>query len=368
MIRRLALLLLPACGPGPTDAPVAFPPADFEVPGGFWSYTGPPRLLVTEADAVFEVGTYGVVDLDAEAWIREGDHAHGDAVPGCAGDWLLVINRMNADNLQFVDPHDGATVAQWSTGNGTNPQAAVFWGDEAWVSLYEEDHLLVARWHDGAVRHRLDLSPWADADGVPEAGHLFVHGGLIWVSLERMDREGDWVPAGGSRLLAVDPAAREVVAEVVLPLENPTGGWTVEGDLAWSVAAGALREGTSLALDGGLVRVDLPRAAAEAVAPHEADVGRDLRAGRVQGDQAWFSTYDEALVNHLERWDLATGTRVQEVAEGFFTGWAAGPEGDLWIADHAGTLDRRSWWDGAILATLPTALYPSGVAACIPEE
>ena len=360
-------LLLAACGSGPGDTgPPAFP-GDFVPPEGFWTWEGPDRLLATEVDPTWQAGVYGVADPAAGGWIAEGDPVHTDAVAGCAGAWLLVINRKGADNLQFVDPETGLTVAQWSTGEGSNPQAAVFHGGEAWIPLYEEPSLLVAAWDTGEEVARVDLSSWADADGIPEASQAFAWGGLLWVTLERMDREAAWTPAGESLLLGVDPGSREVVAEIPLGLGDANGGWTLDGGIASSAASGALWEedGETLALDGGIVRVDLAARATAGVPLAEADLGRDLRAALVEGDRAWVSTYDADLVNHVEIWDLAARVRVTTVFDDFVAGWHRAAGGDVWIADHeAARVRRLGWDDGAGLATLATAARPVSVRTC----
>ncbi|MBN1335775.1 MAG: hypothetical protein JXB39_07420 [Deltaproteobacteria bacterium] len=363
----LAALLLAACGPDRGDTGLPPFPGDFVPPAGFWAWEGPDRLLVTEVDPTWQAGYFGVVDPASGAWIAEGGQAHTDAVAACAGAFLLVINRMGADNLQFVDPRAGTVVAQWSTGEGSNPQSVVFWGEEAWVTLYEETGLLVADWTTGTEIARVDLSRWADADGIPEASQAFAWGGILWVTLERMDRTASWTPAGESVLLGIDPASRAVVVEIPLGLGDVNGGWTVEDGIASSAASGALWEpdGTTLALDGGIVRVDLAARAVAGVPLTEAQVGRDVRAALTQGDRAWISTYDEDLDNRLEAWDLAHGRQVAALPEAFVAGWHRTGAGDVWIAEHsAARLRRIAWEDGAALATLPTLARPVSVRTC----
>ena len=203
-----ALCALAACAADDQDPQASSFPGDWTPPAGFWSYEGPARLLSTEADSTYQTGSYGVADPASGSWVLEGELAHADAVASCAGAWLLVINRLYGDNLQFVDPVSGLTVGQWSTGNGSNPYAVVFHGERAFVSLYDADYLLVAHWATGAEEARIDLSAWADDDGLPEAGLLFASEEAIWLVLQRMDRTGSWLVRSST---AVEPAINVVI-------------------------------------------------------------------------------------------------------------------------------------------------------------
>ncbi len=350
--------------PTPDTGETGFP-GNWAPPAGFWSYTGPDRLLLLESDATFEMGAYGVADPLAGTWVAQGGYAHSDAVAACAGPWLLIINRLYGDNLQFVDPESGATVAQWSTGNGSNPRSALFYGDRAFVTLYEEPYILVADWQSGEELSRIDLSPWADDDGIPEASTLFVLSDSLWVTLERMDRELSWQPAGGSLLLGIDPEDLEVHTEITLPLDNPTGNWNLSEQQAIASAVGAFENDGELALDGGLFQVDLGGSASTSVLLEESTVELNIYDALVDDSTAWLSGYDEDWSNHIQIWNLSRGTRVAEVGTGFYPGWTRNPDGDVWLADHnSASLVLWSWSDARELESMDTLLYPANVTYC----
>lgn len=365
MLSGVLFVFLMACtGPESPDNKALL---DWIPPSGFWSYEGAPRVLVAQADTSFEIGAYGVLDPHSRTWISEGGQAHSDALCGCAGPFLMLVNRLQGDNLQFVDPESGQTVLQWSTGNGSNPYNAVFYGERAFISLYEEPSLLVARWDTGQELGRVDLSAWADSDGIPEASRLFHANGLLFLTLERMDREL-WRPAGESMLLAIDPERLEVTGSMVLPADNPAGGdWSLQGSLAWTAATGAYLSdsGDGLALDGGLMAVDLQKMQGR-VHLSEDLLQRNLFSALVEGDTAWLSTYDVDWQNHIERWDLASLQGI-EVQEGFFPGWARAGASDLWVADsERGELLLLDWESAKEYARVRTSLRPSSVAWCGP--
>ncbi len=371
-MRSIPLLLLLAgcgqCGLGPGDSGLPAFPGDWSPPAGFWSYEGPERLIVAETD--FEVGVYSVLDPATGAWVSQGGSTHSDAVTACAGSWLLLINRYFGDNLQFVDPATGATVAQYSTGNGTNPNAVVFHGERAFVSLYEVDYLLVLRWDTGEELGRVDLSPWADDDGVPEASQLFVADDRIWLTLQRMDREAAWVPADSGLLLGIDPGSLEVVQEIDLQLGNPSGSWNVVESVATVSALGAYQDEDELPiLDGGLLRVDLNAGSVELLDLDEASVGANIYDALVYGDDAWLNIYGASLEPLVEHWNVADLQQRAELLEGYTSGWtwAGGAGGQVWVARHTdAAVELRSWPGGELQGSQATALHPAALSSCSP--
>jgi len=371
--RPLAASLALAGCPGPADLPPPFP-GDWRPPQGAWTYEGPDRLILAEDDGVYETGAYGVWDPGAGAWVAEGGAAHGDAVVGCAGPWLLVVNRMFADNLQFVEPAGGATVGQYSVGNGSNPAAVAFWGERAFVALYETAYLAVLRWDTGVELDRIDLSAWADADGLPEPSQIFVHGGLVWLTLQRLSRAAAWWEAEEPGvLLAIDPEALEVVREIPLGLANPTGRWSLEGDVARGAAVGGyFADATQqqILLDGGLLEVDLAAGAAAALPLSEGVAGANVYDAAIAGDRAWISADagwgDEA---RYEAWSLSGAAPLDVLFTGYTPAWTwedpADPGAGVWVArrnDYA--VERRSWPDGALVERVDTALQPSSIERC----
>jgi hypothetical protein len=108
-------------------------------PQGMALYSaGAARVLVlAEPDFAGGVGVVQTVDVAGPApyaAITRSDPISSDPVvrvtqPPDGAPLVFVVNRFGADNLQWLDPQSGfatkrigGTAAQWSTGNGTNPQ------------------------------------------------------------------------------------------------------------------------------------------------------------------------------------------------------------------------------------------------------
>ncbi|MEL6181065.1 MAG: hypothetical protein AAFS10_19060, partial [Myxococcota bacterium] len=115
----------------------------------------------------FQTGLYGVVDVapgcaPSEMAMPPQNMVHSDAVGRVEGGLVYVINRLGADNVQILDPASSfATVAQWSVGNGTNPQDIAFQGDTSYVSLYGSVELGLFDPDDGTAKGTIDLSAFA---------------------------------------------------------------------------------------------------------------------------------------------------------------------------------------------------------------
>jgi len=141
------------------------------------SLTSPNTAFVLTTD--FRTGSYSVVDLATRSVtkdIRPGG-VHSDALARSFGGRVYVVNRLNADNIQIIDPQQGYTTpanAQVSVGNGTNPQDIAFVNaTKAYVSRLGRTapRLLILNPTTLATLGELDLRSLIkpnDLDGTPE--------------------------------------------------------------------------------------------------------------------------------------------------------------------------------------------------------
>ena len=93
---------------------------------------------------------------------------HSDAIAHWYDGLVYVVNRTPADNIQVLDPGASfSTIRQYSTGNGTNPQDIAFRSPtKAYIPLYERNEILIMDPTTGAHEGIIDLSAFADADGL----------------------------------------------------------------------------------------------------------------------------------------------------------------------------------------------------------
>jgi hypothetical protein len=145
---------------------------------------------------------------------------HSDAVARHHGGLIYVVNRLYADNIQVLDPEQNfATVIQFSVGPGSNPQdIAVVSPDHAYVSRYETAWLYEVDPTVGAILDSIDLSGFADADGIPDMAQMALVGDLLFVAIQRLDRDNYWLPVSPSYLAVIDTNTNALVdADPVAP-------------------------------------------------------------------------------------------------------------------------------------------------------
>ncbi|MBN1884379.1 MAG: hypothetical protein JW876_02495 [Candidatus Krumholzibacteriota bacterium] len=187
--RFAALVIVLACAP---------PTANASGDNAFVTTTD----YTTGSASIVHCDTLHTTDLDVAS-------VHSDAISVRHGNLVYVVNRGGADNVQVIDPeNDWRTVRQFSVGNGLNPQdIAFFTATKAYVARYETNDLLVVDPADGSWLGTIDLSMFADADGLCEMNRLCIVGERLFVTIQRIDRNNWWMPVGDSYVAVVDCAA-----------------------------------------------------------------------------------------------------------------------------------------------------------------
>jgi hypothetical protein len=245
----------------------------------------PPHAQAFVATTSFQEGSFAVVDLDAPRDVLPSSpqrRIFRDAVVRTFEGLVYVVNRLFGDNIQVIDPRDGyRSRLQCSTGNGSNPHDIVVVSrHKAYVTLYEQRELLIV--NPAArpdcrdfVRGRIDLSPLADADGIPDMDQMVLSGTDLYVSLQRLDiNTALRDPAANGALAVIDISTDEVTRSIELTGRNPfaaTKGLLVHGGGIWIPQAGQFH-----LLDGGIERVDLATGAVSGFLVAESDLGGDV--------------------------------------------------------------------------------------------
>src|SRR6185369_11683445 len=146
----------------------------------------------------------------------------------------IVLNRFLADNVQVLTPKL-RTRLQCGTVAGSNPHDVVVAEPgrrgvapgKAYVTRYGAKDIWIvdpaARGCRRFKRGSIDLSPWADADGLPEMDQMALVGSRLFVTVQRLDRGRGFAPTGASRLLVIDTASDAVTGEIVLAGRNAFG-------------------------------------------------------------------------------------------------------------------------------------------------
>jgi DNA-binding beta-propeller fold protein YncE len=290
---------------------------------------------------------------------------------------VYIINRFGADNIEVLDGSTFALVRQFSVGNGANPYDIAFASPtRAYVTRYETTDLWIVDPTTGAHTGTISLAGLADADGIPEMDHLEMVGPLLFVSLQRVDRNNGFAPTDSSLVAVVDTrtdllvdcdAAHGGVQGILLPKTNPVTPFVFDEPRTRLYLGCA---GQYDALDGGIVRIDPVSLAADGVVADEVALnGSVLDIAWHDDARAYAILTDAAFNTSLVRWSPVTGQRLETLyAPGGFT--LADAEltpdgGEVWVCNSSFSAPGLRVFStasqlpvgGAITCTLP----PQGI-------
>lgn len=258
---------------GDSEPPAPLQPGLPEVSACDFGPTNPNTLVVTTTD--FATGAVTVVDPDGT--IRT-DVAVGspDAIPYPAPSGAAIVHRHGYDFVDMLAPGGwrsrGQHALEAADAPSPNPHAIAFGEDGlGYVTLFGSSDLLVfdpAAAPGEALQDTIDLSPFADDDGRPEASTAVRCGETLWIGVQRLDVPGGYAQVDEDMLVAID-----------LPTRVP---WDFDPDLSGGqglpllgISLRQLRpnrgEPTSLyGLSSGIERIDLASFESTWVVPPEA--------------------------------------------------------------------------------------------------
>jgi hypothetical protein len=304
------------------------------------------RALVLGSD--FTDGAFATIELDEPRSVDpvNGQRlVHTDSTARVFGDAIFVINRFGGDNIQRLASGDLSTEYQCTTGAGSNPQDIVWLSEnKAYVTVFEEASLLIVdptpdrcASRDDFVIDSIDLSDFADDDGIPDMFQMALRDGLLYVALQRLDINTPFrEPAGPGLIVVIDTATDQVIDDIELSGENPFGstkGLTIRGSDLYITEVGHF--GTN---DGGIERVDLDSATAEGFIITEEAAGGDITDIAFAADDRAYAIVSRAdFTTALIAFDPLTGTVLEtiEAAAGFdYSDIEINDRGELFLTDR----------------------------------
>ena len=286
------------------------------------------QAVMTTTD--YATGGLSSLDLGTNTAVNDHLTIHSDAVVRTYRDKVYILNRLGQDNVIVLGGDDLQTPqTQYSTGNGSNPHDIAFVSEEkAYISRYGRTHLLVVNPVTGDSLGTVDLSTFADADGLPETSQLAVHGGHLFAACHRLDRENGWAPTEFSAIAVVDVTTDELVDAdpdtegtqgIVMTGSNPSGAALRGGK--WYLSA--VNSYTDLT-DGGIEVIDLVNLRSEGIMLDETTAGGNPGSLVMTSDRDGYAVItDEYFVNTVKRLDLATQS-VSPGLEGLSGGFVPG--------------------------------------------
>ena len=271
---------------------------------------------------------------------------HSDAVAHYHDGRVYVVNRWGQDNILVLDAMDLRTpLTQFSVGNGANPHdIEIVAPDKAYISRYDAASLLIVNPQDGAELGQIDLSAFADADGLPEVSQIVRVGDRLYLSCQRLDRNGSWGPADVSYLIVVDLATDALVdvdpdAEGVQGIALSAGNPNSMAVVGEQIAVGVVVNFGDRA--GGVEIVDTATNRSLGLAVTEEDLGGDITSMvLVDQNRGYAVVADENFANSVRPFDLSSGTvgaPLENISGGYIASLAV--DGDRLIVADRGSFD-----------------------------
>ncbi|HXV14536.1 MAG TPA: T9SS type A sorting domain-containing protein, partial [Candidatus Krumholzibacteria bacterium] len=233
---------------------------------------------------------------------------------------VYVVNRSVASNIQILNPAAGfATIDQWSTGNGSGPHDIYVRPDgvTAYITRYDMTTLLKMNLTTGATLATINLSAFADADGIPEMDQMFWQNDMLFVTVQRLDRNNFYAPTGTSYLVKIDMTTDTVVdmdpgtlgvQAVPLVRTNPYSEIVdkLSGGKVWFSAVGFF--GVN---DGGIIETGAADPHTQTVILTEAAAGGDiLDVARFTLDKSFAIVANASFQTELIAFNPQTGAKI----------------------------------------------------------
>ncbi|MBI2506185.1 MAG: T9SS type A sorting domain-containing protein, partial [Candidatus Latescibacteria bacterium] len=297
---------------------------------------------------------------------------------------LYVINRLGQDNVLVLDPDNLRTpLLQFSTGNGTNPQdIEIVALNKAYISRYDSAELLVVDPQTGTERGTVDLSAFADADGLPEMSAMAQVGTRVYVACQRLDRNGGFAPVGDSYLAVID-SGTDALVDMDRGADGVQGIRLAAANPYSVVAVGRRIIVSELAgfgdLEGGIEVIDEETGISRGLVITEAQLGGDVTTlDMVDQEKGYAIVSDANFANFVKPVDLKlfiVGAALEGHSHGFTPDLAI--DGNRLIVADRGAFDNPGAaglliYDAAtgVLSAGPisTGLPPSSIAVLAAVE
>lgn len=269
----------------------------------------------------FATGSTALLPPSSETAEIDLLNVHSDAVARSFDDKIYIINRFGADNILVLDRGDLRTpLLQFSVGNGSNPQDIEVLSDtKAYVTGLGRADVAIFNPQDGAELGSIDLSAFADDDGLPELAHMVQVGSRIYVLAQRLV---NFAPVGTSYLVVIDSdtdtvvdmdASTDGVQAIELAAPNPNGIVAVGSRL---VVSSVWSFGDRM---GGIEVLELSASGevtSGGLAIDEQALNGDLNGIAMVDESTGFALIsDENFANFVVPFDLASGEVGEPLAD-----------------------------------------------------
>ncbi len=295
--------------------------------------------LIITTDYV--TGSYSTISVSERVVKKDIAAIHSDAV--CRFDPLtntpFVINRSGGDSISVLDSNTCEIKKDYSTEALSNPSdIAVYSKNKAYISRYGLAEMLVVEPLNGKEVGLIDLSDYADADGIPEVSGLALTGDTLYVPVQRID-QNVWQPEGSSFIVIIDSETGDIDGDIKLTGTNPYGAPEYSKALKQFVIA---ETGSWSELDGGIELFDPETEEVSGFIITEKELNGNVSKGIILSETKGYALVgvsgDSGSESHIIIFNPKTGKVTKTLIEDkgwSFTDMVLTPNGDeLWITDR----------------------------------
>jgi hypothetical protein len=277
-----------------------------------------PRLAVATSSGV--LGNCDTIDIDPPWVVAQSLESLGpQARLRYFFDLLYAVNPTQ-DTIQVIDPEAFDTLHTLTFAGGSAPEDILLLSPErAFVTLYNSADLLILDPRNGAPLGSVDLSAFADEDGLPDMSRMATDGERLFIQIQRLDRGGTGNPVPPSYLAVVDLETEALID--VDPLLPGVQGIELVGtrpSFLMHVDRHARRlfvsaPGDRLATTGGIEEIDLGSLQSLGLILSEDPVGADLGAFVMTSvDEGYVMAHTDIIASsHLHSFSRSGGVGPQ---------------------------------------------------------
>ncbi len=231
-------------------------------------------LILTASSPYFSNSSLTTIELGDHSSVDEDIYeTHGDDEVRYYNGKVYILNRFGYDYIEVFDAeHNFEKELTISTGEGTNPQdIAIISDTKAYVSCYDTSDLLIVDPSNGEQLGTIDLSDYADDDGIPEM-HKMVEFKIfgksrVYLTVQRLDRNNWFEPTNESYIIELDGDNDNIINAIELTGTNPSTAPILDGHY---VVVGEV--GSWFSFDGGIERVNILTNKAEGFILEESEI------------------------------------------------------------------------------------------------
>ncbi|MBW1972337.1 MAG: hypothetical protein JRI44_05825 [Deltaproteobacteria bacterium] len=285
--------------------------------GGGGSQPQPPQGNVLVITSDYSTGSYSILDTENMSSTNNINIIHSDSMGRYFNGKIYIIERLEGDAIIVLDQNDPTTiVTQYSVGNGTNPQDInVIDQNKAYITLYGTNYLLIVNPSTGAELGRIDFSPLADADGIPEMCEMVRYGDYIFVAVQRLDRNNWFAPTDKSYVAVIDTKSDSIVNVIELTGLNPI--FMQYNEFTQKILVGEAGSFFDLT-DGGIETIDPRTFSAEGFVITESTLGGQISGAfygiaMADANMGYIIIMDESWNTALVSFDLSTGNKLADI-------------------------------------------------------